>query len=120
MILINKTLSQQKLNVTISEKEPTTGSTLKLKVENKQSNLNYELILPSNTSQYKSRYDEFIFPTSSITTWKEGTYLYTIVESISSTENILEIGLMKVIDVQVDEFISIEEDDEADDYIVLQ
>lgn len=116
MILLNKTLPFQRLIVTITDRIITVDSSLKLSVENKESNINYELPLPENTSLYKDRYDEFIIPTSSISTWTPDKYVYQIIEVNSSA--VLEIGLLHVIDTAPVQFISIEEDSEADDFII--
>lgn len=121
MLLLDKTIPTQKIICTISEKQMTDGHIPVLKVENKESNRNYSLILPENTSNYKTRYDEFIFATTDISEWKGGKYLYIIWEYNPQTQTTvqeLEIGLLQVIEQNEEEFISTPVTETDDDFVV--
>jgi hypothetical protein len=124
MITLDKSLQNQRIICTISEIEMADGNVPILKVENKQNNTNYTLNLPENSSLYKSRFDEFIFPTSQVNDWIEGKYFYAIWEYNSSTQQLvqeLEIGLLQILDATKDsssEYVSIAVDDTTDDYYV--
>ena len=124
MITLDKSLQNQRVVCTISEISMAVGNVPILKVENKQNNTNYTLNLPENSSLYKSRFDEFIFPTSQVNDWIEGKYFYAIWEYNSSTQQLvqeLEIGLLQILDATKDsssEYVSIAVDDTTDDYYV--
>lgn len=123
MLTINKTQPTQRIICTLSEKTMASGNVYLLKIENKQSNINYSFLLPTNTSVFKDRYDEFIFPTTSITDWKTGQAIYTIWEYNATTQTLiqeLEFGLMEIIDEADPEFESIAMIDTDDDYAVFK
>lgn len=123
MIIIDKTLSNQRLIVTLSEHNPDDNNNLLFEVTNKVKNISYSLILPENTSTYKKRFDEFIIPTSSVLTWTEGRYMYMVWE-VNPTTNAkiqeLEIGLLEVKKVDENDFISIPTTDSEDDLYVYE
>ena len=121
MLLIDKTLPQQRLIVTIPTQTITEGNYLILHVKNKADNKDYRLTLPTNTSNYKFRYDEFIIPTSSVQSWTEGQYIYEIREvNDDGFDAMLEGGLITIVGTVEEQNISIEEDEAADDYIIYE
>lgn len=132
MLLLDKTLPTQKIIVTVSTNQLYRLSKLILRVINKASNRNHEFVLGQNISPYPKRYDEFSFSTDELIEWKEGMYVYEIWEEEyeamrgevlilpTGQTNPLEIGLLKVIDVKEETFISVEEDNTADDYIIYE
>lgn len=122
MILIDKQLSEQRLILTLTEQNISTGSVPILKVENRQSNINYSFTLPTNSSQFKGRYDMYVFPTSAISTWEVGRYIYNVVEFFSSNNTygkVLEIGLLEVIGSVEEQFVSLPMFETDDDYLVM-
>jgi hypothetical protein len=120
MVTLDKRLTQQRLILTVSEKPIASGNELLLTAENKGTNQNFQIFLPANSSMYK-RYDEFIFPTTEITNWLQGQYVYVVWEYNPLTEQKieeLEIGLMKVVGEVEETFLSIEPDEADDDYFI--
>jgi len=93
-LILNKAKTTTRFITTLSEENViTTGSTIDF--FNLSTNVTTIFTLPSDTSLYPSRYNEFLFATSALTTTlTEGTYRYTIKDSASATT---ETGLMKVI-----------------------
>lgn len=123
MVTFDKTLPNQNLILTLSEKKPSEDNILVIELLNNQTNKTYSLTLPENTSNYKTRFDSFNIPTSSISTWNEGQYIYRVWE-VNETNNTkiqeLEKGLLMVQGEVINNYISISTTDVEDDYIVME
>ncbi len=121
MLVINKSDSTTRFIITITEVNPvTTGSTIDL--VNQFNNVNYSFELPSDSSLYPNRYNQFDFSTETFSGLTDATYTYTIKDSNSQTT---ETGLLKVVsDVKTsqeqvdDRYIYIPSIPTDDDFIV--
>lgn len=93
MLTINQSDISTRFIVTVSEiNTVTSGSTLEL--FNQFTNVSTTYNLPADTSAYPTRYNEFVFSSSTFSGLSTGTYTYTIKDSTSATT---ETGLLKVV-----------------------
>ena len=123
MLVIKKSDTTTRLIITLSEiNVVTSGSTLEL--FNSFTNVSSSFVLPSDSSAYPERFNQFDISTNFFSTLTEGTYTYTIKDS---TSGITETGLLKVVsDVltpqeQVDDtYLYIPSLPSSDDFIVYK
>ncbi len=93
MLVINQSDITTKFIVTVSEINTiTTGSTLEL--FNQFTNVSTTYNLPADTSAYPTRYNEFVYSSSTFSGLSIGTYTYTIKDTSGVTT---ETGLLKVV-----------------------
>lgn len=105
-LVLNKGEVNTKWVVTTYEMNPiTTGSTIEL--INVATNVNSTYALPTDSSPYPSRYQEYNLTTSDYSGLTAGIYSYVIKDSTSATT---ETGLLKVIN---------NDDNPVDSYVVL-
>lgn len=93
MLVINQSDITTKFIVTVSEINTiTTGSTLEL--FNQFTNVSTTYNLPADTSAYPTRYNQFVYSSSTFSGLSIGTYTYTIKDTSGGTT---ETGLLKVV-----------------------
>lgn len=118
MVLVDKTKNQNKLLFTISENQTDELSTLNLVLQSPFSNESFTIVLPENTSQHKSRYDEFFVNTSIFNNMNEGQYYYQVIQL--SGNKLLESGLLELKGTPSLEYISVHNEESDDDLLVYQ
>lgn len=118
MLILDKSIQLNEIIVTISENElmPTNGYWMEL--HSTFSNKTYTIQLGANQSQHKERYDKFIINKTMFVQMEDGKYNYKIFSG--ETDNkLLEVGYLKIISTDHEiTYMSIEPEEEEDDFIV--
>lgn len=117
MIIIDKTKENNSIIVTVSELATIDDPTYIMVIYSGFTNKTYQIELPANISPSKERYDEFLVDTLLFKDVEEGFYVYTIYQDSIMDDFVVEIGVLQVVGT-VETYISIQQLEEADDYIV--
>lgn len=115
MLLVDKTNSQIRLLVTVSEATNVASPSYILHVYSPYTKQSFSLGLPGNSSPHPARYDEFILPVTAFNGIGAGVYHYSITEEIDGK---LERGVMKVVEAESDGYESIIPEESVDDFLV--
>jgi hypothetical protein len=118
MIVIDKATETTRLIFTLTEKTDVENPIYTLVLHSPYTNKTYSLELPANTSQYKERYDEFILDTEIFKDMESGSYYYSVLEGEPS--EVIQIGLATIVQPNEPDFITVNESETTDDYIVYE
>lgn len=120
MQVYNKQEGSFTIIATINDTAINEGNDIVMKIYNPFIQKSYSLRLTNNLSSYPDRYAKYTV--SDPENYETGVYRYTICECLPNTLDevqVLEIGLLQVMDAPIQSFVSILNQDTDNDFLVM-